>query len=200
MAKVSLTKGELKNQRDALKRFTRYLPTLQLKKQQLQLEVRRARHRLEEARQEAEALNDEALEWVGLVGDEAVDELRELVSVRECRIGWRNIAGIEVPYLEEVTVDTQEYDPFAAPMWYPEAIELVRDLLEKSLRYELAQVQLERIERELRTTTQRVNLFEKVKIPETRENIRQIQIYLGDQQANAVARGKIAKSKAQARQ
>ena len=85
-------------------------------------------------------------------------------------------------------------------MWYPEAIELVRDLLEKSLRYELAQVQLERIERELRTTTQRVNLFEKVKIPETRENIRQIQIYLGDQQANAVARGKIAKSKAQARQ
>jgi V/A-type H+-transporting ATPase subunit D len=48
---------------------------------------------------------------------------------------------------------------------------------------------------ELRVTIQRINLFEKVKIPECRENIRRIQIYLGDQQANAVARGKIAKSK-----
>ena len=43
MAKIKLTKNELKVQRDALKRFERYLPTLQLKKQQLQLEVRQAR-------------------------------------------------------------------------------------------------------------------------------------------------------------
>ena len=37
MAKIKLTKNELKAQRDALKRFQRYLPTLQLKKQQLML-------------------------------------------------------------------------------------------------------------------------------------------------------------------
>jgi len=47
---------------------------------------------------------------------------------------------------------------------------------------------------ELRITTQRVNLFEKVKIPETRENIRSIRIYLGDEQTAAVVRGKIAKA------
>ena len=38
--KIKHTKNELKAQRDALRRFERYLPTLQLKKQQLQLEVR----------------------------------------------------------------------------------------------------------------------------------------------------------------
>ena len=51
------------------------------------------------------------------------------------------------------------------------------------------------LEKELRTTTQRVNLFEKVKIPEAKENIRKIGIYLQDQQTSAVVRGKIAKKK-----
>ena len=46
---------------------------------------------------------------------------------------------------------------------------------------------------ELRTTTQRVNLFEKVKIPETKANIKKITVYLGDQQVAAVVRGKISK-------
>ena len=35
MAKIKLTKTELKAQTDALKRFQRFLPMLQLKKQQL---------------------------------------------------------------------------------------------------------------------------------------------------------------------
>ena len=199
MAKISLTKGELKTQRDALKRFTRYLPTLQLKKQQLQLEVRRARERLAEARSEADAVRADAEAWAGLIDEESAHHLGSLVSVRECRIEWRNIAGIEVPYLDDVSLDVQEYDPFDRPLWYPEAIALIRDMLEKELRRLLLEEQVRRIEDELRTTTQRVNLFEKVKIPETRENIRVIQIYLGDQQANAVARAKIAKGKAQAR-
>ena len=33
---IKLTKNELKKQKDNLKQFQRYLPTLQLKKQQLQ--------------------------------------------------------------------------------------------------------------------------------------------------------------------
>jgi V/A-type H+-transporting ATPase subunit D len=55
--------------------------------------------------------------------------------------------------------------------------------------------QVERLERELSATVQRVNLFEKIKIPEANENIRIIQIFLGDQQTAAVVRGKISKKK-----
>ena len=40
MAKIKLTKNELKVQKDALKMYQRYLPTLTLKKQQLQSEIR----------------------------------------------------------------------------------------------------------------------------------------------------------------
>ncbi len=41
MAKVKLTKNELKKQRESLKRFMRYLPTLELKKQQLVAEIKK---------------------------------------------------------------------------------------------------------------------------------------------------------------
>ena len=56
--------------------------------------------------------------------------------------------------------------------------------------------QRRRIAEELRTTSQRVNLFEKVKIPACMENIRVIKIAIGDEQTAAVTRGKIAKSRA----
>jgi len=55
--------------------------------------------------------------------------------------------------------------------------------------------QVRLLEAELRSTTQRVNLFEKVKIPETEENIKKISIYMADQQVNAVVRSKISKRK-----
>ena len=47
----------------------------------------------------------------------------------------------------------------------------------------------------IRITNQIVNLFEKIKIPQAKENIRVIQIYLGELQTAEVVRGKIAKGK-----
>jgi V/A-type H+-transporting ATPase subunit D len=65
------------------------------------------------------------------------------------------------------------------------------------LREEIATLEKGRVilARELRITTQRVNLFEKVKIPEAEEAIRRIKIFIGDQMTNAVGRSKIAKKK-----
>ena len=51
---VKLTKNELKVQKDRLKQFQRYLPTLQLKKQQLQSVVMQVTAQLEKV--EAERL------------------------------------------------------------------------------------------------------------------------------------------------
>jgi len=73
------------------------------------------------------------------------------------------------------------------------------DRLKKALLLDLERrvlaEQVLRLAAELRITAQRVNLFEKVKIPETQESIRRIRIYLGDQQTAQVVRGKIAKRK-----
>ena len=81
------------------------------------------------------------------------------------------------------------------PLWVDRAIEEIKKILALNSEISILNEQANLLSEELRITTQRVNLFEKVKIPESRENIRVIQIFLGDQQTAAVVRGKISKNK-----
>ena len=71
----------------------------------------------------------------------------------------------------------------------------MKEVIALDMEIKVLNEQIAVLSRELRTATQRVNLFEKVKIPETREIIKKISIYLGDQQTSEVVRGKIAKKK-----
>ena len=63
MGKVKNTKTELKAQRDSLKRYRRYLPTLQLKKQQLQMEIRQVDQRV--AEKKADRLMKQGIRLLG---------------------------------------------------------------------------------------------------------------------------------------
>ena len=199
MAKIRLTKSELKRQRENLKRFERFLPTLQLKKQQLQLEARRVRAHLSEIETEQENVRARASRWLGLLNESAAVELEQILQVDGLRVGTRNIAGLDTPVFEDLHFKQVPYDLFTTPLWYDAAMSDIRKLVELSLRLKIMREQAKLIEDELRTTTQRVNLFEKLMIPEARENIRRIQITLGDQQTSAVGRAKMAKRKAEAR-
>ena len=73
MAKIKLTKGNLKRQRDALRQYERYLPTLQLKKQQLQREILSQRGILEERQRKEESRRKDILLWSGLLKTAGVD-------------------------------------------------------------------------------------------------------------------------------
>ena len=70
MAKIKLTKNEQKAQKDALKMYQRYLPTLTLKKQQLQSEIRIIDAKAKEVRKARVHLEEEFKVWIGVVGDE----------------------------------------------------------------------------------------------------------------------------------
>jgi V/A-type H+-transporting ATPase subunit D len=193
MAKVRLTKNELKSQKDALKRFLRYLPTLILKKQQLQMEIRRVENGIRDRRRRIEELLSDFRRWVAVLGEEV--GLEELVGDLRLVLGAGNIAGIDIPLFRELAIAGRAYDIFEKPLWVDRALAEIRALLRIEAEILVLEEQRARLAEELRVTSQRVNLFEKVKIPETRENIRRIQIYLGDQQTAAVVRGKIAKNK-----
>ena len=198
MAKVKMTKTELKAQRDSLKQFTRFLPTLQLKKQQLQMEMRASQARLRENEEKEAVLRKRLSSWLALFGDDIVtDKLKTLINLERINAGETNIAGVTVPTFQGVLLDVGEYDLFEEDSWIDDAIEAVRAIIELNAEHEIIQEQYNLLANELRSTTQRVNLFEKVKIPECKENIRRIQIYLGDMDTAAVARAKIAKSKSQ---
>lgn len=198
MSKIKHTKNELKAQRDALRRFERYLPTLQLKKQQLQIEIRQVENRLEERRGEIARVMEEAGRWIRLLA-EPVD-LRHYLRVTEIRVGAGNIAGVPLPLFQGVSFERVEPDLHATPAWLDDALELVEKLVLLRAEAGLLAEQHRRLSDELRTTSQRVNLFEKVKIPESEHNIRVIRIFLGDAQTAEVARAKLAKGKSMARE
>jgi len=194
MPKIKLSKGELKRQRDALKQYERYLPTLQLKKQQLQLEILTQYSLLAARKHFLETRSKAALTWAGLL-IESPKELKQWVAPKQTVTSLKNVAGVDVPVFERAEFAGAEYDLFDTPLWVDQAIEHLKELI--SLRQELNVIEkgIVVLRQELRVTTQRVNLFEKVKIPEAQEAIRIIKIYIGDQMANAVGRSKIAKRK-----
>ena len=194
MAKIKLTKTELKAQNDALKRFQRFLPMLQLKKQQLQGEIAGIVAKAERTRAKEAAVRGELDRWVGLFAtDEAL--VAGMVKVKEVRTGEANIAGVAIPTFEAIETEVREIDAWATPAWIDNAVETTSQILSLQCERAIYEEQRRLVSAELELTSQRVNLFEKVKIPECKEAIRVIKIALGDEQTAAVTRGKIAKSR-----
>lgn len=198
MAKIKLTKNELKIQKDALKMYRRYLPTLTLKKQQLQAEIRAIEANAAAVRKEREALEKGFASWIAVFSE--TDAFPDgIITVSNIRKGYGNIAGVTIPIYEGADFSRGDYDLYETPLWVDIAANHMEKAMSLDLEAEVLDEQVRLLEQELRATTQRVNLFEKVKIPETEENIKKISIYMADQQVNAVVRSKISKRKIAAR-
>ncbi len=198
MAKIKLTKNELKVQKDALKMYRRYLPTLTLKKQQLQAEIRTIEAKARTVKKEKEALEKGFNSWIAVFSEK--DAFPDgIITVSNIRKGYGNIAGVEIPTFEGADFARGDYDLYETPLWVDIASSHMEKAMLLDLEAEVLYEQVRLLEAELLATSQRVNLFEKVKIPETQENIRKITIYLADQQVSAVVRSKISKRKIAAR-
>ena len=196
---IKLTKNELKKQKDNLKQFQRYLPTLQLKKQQLQSVIMMIRAELEQKEAERIQMIGDLDDWIAVFAENEIfddaKKLDQLVQPDRVIVKDENIAGVTIPAFEELTFKDINYDVEEYPLWVDTAVFKLREIARLDAIVSTLRKQTELLEKELRTTSQRVNLFEKVKIPEAKENIRVIQVYLGDQQTAAVVRGKISKKK-----
>ena len=194
MAKIKLTKNELKVQKDALKMYQRYLPTLTLKKQQLQAEIRTIEAKAIAVRKEKRDLEKDFNSWIAVFSEKEVFA-DGIITVSNIRKGSGNIAGVAIPTFEGADFSRGDYDLYETPLWVDIAANHMEKAMALDLEAEVLEEQVRLLQRELRVTTQRVNLFEKVKIPETEENIKKISIYMADQQVSAVVRSKISKRK-----
>lgn len=192
---VNLTKNELKKQKDNLKRFQRYLPTLKLKQQQLQTMLQRVQMQIQALRDDYNTFFRSIQSWIAVFGDEYARNINSLIEHAEIITATHNIAGVDVPVFEDFKVSLVEYSVVDTPYWVDAGLDALISVLKILSEIKILAEQYALLEQELRITIQRVNLFEKVKIPETKHNIRAIQIYLGDQQTASVVRGKITKSR-----
>lgn len=193
MGKLRLTKNELKKQREDLKRFNRYLPMLQLKKKQLQLEIIKTHQAIKAISSQIQGLKDQVIQWVDVFAEEFPFD--KVWGIKTIKLEEGNIAGIDIPIFRGVEFKEEPFDLLLAPLWVDKALEVMRGMMTFKAEVAVLLRQQEILREELRIANQRVNLFEKVKIPEGRENIRVIHIHLGEVQTAEMVRGKIAKAK-----
>lgn len=193
--KVKLTRPELKRYRDALARYERFLPMLKLKQQQLQLTLRDVAQRCRAATQACQEMTATIGRYRSVLGDRAGLDLEASAQPQEVRTSTLNIAGVELPVFEEVVFPPLRYSLFGTPPWVDQTLLDLRELRRREAVLEVLREEERLLQHELARIIQRVNLFEKIMVPQARDAIRRIRIKLGDEMTSAVGRGKIAKAK-----
>jgi V/A-type H+-transporting ATPase subunit D len=197
MAGLPLNKSSLKQERSRLSTYNRFLPSLDLKRRQLMLELRRAEHEHEELRAEIDELERSADDMLALLGSVDI-RLDGLARVTGVHLEDDNVVGVRLPRLSSIDVEIASYSTLAKPFWFDALVDALRSALELRARHGVAGRRVRLLQQAVRKVTQRVNLFEKVLIPEAKSNIKRVQIHLSDAERAAVVRSKITKAKRQA--
>lgn len=195
MAELKLTKTELRTQQIRLGQLQKYLPTLQLKKALLQIEVQHAHAEIDQLEQQLRFVSDKVEHYSALFSTPETRDLVQAVTVSKVEKKYDNIAGIEIPLMERILFEEASYALFDTPAWLDSAVEGVKELITVQEKRRIAEEKKRLLEKELREVSIRVNLFEKIMIPRAQDNIKKIRIFLGDQQLAAVAQAKVSKRK-----
>ena len=194
MAKLKLSKSALAQERNQLKLYERTLPSLDLKRRQLSVELNRAKQALEQARQAVEELESNIGEQLPMLANTDI-ELQGLVNMTDFELAQENVVGVRLPLLQRIHCTVADYSLLAKPAWVDVLVERLKDAAELRTQVLVAAERVRILEYQEKRVTQRVNLFDKILIPTAKRNIQRIQIFLGDAERAAVVRSKIAKAK-----
>src|SRR6056297_1840644 len=194
---IALNKTSLKQQRDQAKTYRQFLPSLELKRQQLLAALNAAIAQHQALLDEQKKLNLQLEPLYALLGSSTIDHRKILSLVRVCnvRIEDENVVGLQLPVIREFGCSVEEYSKLVMPFWADSLVDALKQSAQLQVRLQVAQRRVDRLDEAVLKITQRVNLFEKVLIPRTEQNIRKIQIFLSDQERAAVVRSKLAKGK-----
>lgn len=195
MTAVKLTKNELRNQQTRLSQFQKYLPTLQLKKAMLQFEVSLAQMELSRLMNEMNLIRHQVDDFSSFLLEKVKVDLISYADVLHVKKQYENIAGVEIPIFDSIVFREADYSLFDTPAWTDVATEILREFATVREKVNIAEEKKRALEKELRSVSIRVNLFEKILIPRSEANIKKIRIFLSDQQLAAVAQAKVAKKK-----
>jgi V/A-type H+-transporting ATPase subunit D len=121
--------------------------------------------------------------------------LMNYADVLHVKKQYENIAGVEIPLFDSIVFREADYALFDTPVWTDQATEILREFATAREKISIAEEKKRALEKELRSVSIRVNLFEKILIPRSQANIKKIRIFLSDQQLSLVAQAKVAKKK-----
>lgn len=199
MAEVKLTKNELRSQQVRLTQLEKYLPTLQLKKAMLQSEVNEVRVEILSLEEAFEEVRLTVTQSGALLNERVGLDLRKAAKVARVEKEYENIAGVDIPVFQGISFESFDYPLFSTPPWLDRVVEELREMAIARVKVLIAREKKEALEKELREVSIRVNLFEKNLIPKSKQNIKRIRVFLGDQELAAVGQAKVAKAKIEER-
>lgn len=194
MARLQLNKSSLAREAAKLRTYERFLPALDLKRQQLMAERAKAKRTLAEIEMRAAEITVRVGRDLPMLANDGI-ALDGLVSLKGYELGSENVVGVTLPTLERVDITVRPYSALAKPHWVDDVATALRESVEVCVEALVARRRVAELDEAVRTITQRLNLFDKVLIPTTRANIKKIRIYLNDEAMSAVVRSKIAKNK-----
>lgn len=190
--RIRLNKVSLREQKQKMAMYERFLPALEARKQQLIMQLTVIRTNIRDQRELMETMVEEIRSWASLYWDmERV--LRFYIVIREIRCASKNIAGLKIREFKEVLFDDPGYSLFRTPYSFDAVLKRTREAISLRERIKILQEQEQVLLEGFRKTSQRINLYEKMLIPQCREAVRRISVYLQDQQAAAVGVAKVAK-------
>ncbi len=169
------------------------LPTLKSKEAALRLEIKKIKDKAltyeTQLKQRLDEVKNLARLWV---------EFEEgLVKLKTATYRTRVIAGVKIPLLDTLEFKLAEISQYHKPDWFLDGIHILEDLTRLRLLHQVAARATEILEYARKKTTQKVNLYEKVQIPEYQEAIRKIKRFLEDEENLAKASQKILKKRSQ---
>ena len=196
MAKLKLSKHALHEQQEQLKLYQRLLPSLDLKRRQLTLEVQKAKEDYAAAQAAVDALETQIGEELPMLADKEF-RLGGLVHFKSYKVSEQNVVGVKLPFLDSIDCVVADYSRLSTPPWVDTLVQRLKDAAEQRMRAEISGERLRILSGAVRHITQRVNLFDKILIPTAKQNIQKIRIFLGDAERASVITSKLAKKKQQ---
>ncbi|WP_047450594.1 V-type ATP synthase subunit D [Alistipes sp. ZOR0009] len=189
--KYQINKTALNELNKQLRVRMRALPTIKNKESALRLEVKKAKTMADEVEERQKELMHRMQYMHGLWAEFEPG----LVAVTDVKVTLSKIAGVKIPVLKEVIFEVQDFDLFSSPFWYADGIQILKELSTLGIEREFYLQKMRLLDRARKKTTQKVNLYEKVQIPDYENAIRKIKRFLEDEENLSKSAQKIVKKR-----
>lgn len=152
------------------------LPTLKSKEAALRTTVKKEKYSLADLDAEYNKLIEKLDNSIALWGEFPLS----LFVLNHVEVDVKKIAGIKTPELNQIDYKIEQFSRFNNPAWLSEGIHILKGVTELLTKIEIERKKIEILEYARKKTTQKVNLYEKVQIPQYSEAILKIKRYLED--------------------
>ena len=166
------------------------LPILKNKETALRLEVVQLSKELENLNEQNKELAARLENYKGFWA-----EFPEIIVVDKIERYNKKVVGVKIPEIKAIKFKLADVSWWNLPAWIPGGIAILKEAIRLKLRTDILLEQIKVLENARKKTTQKVNLYEKVQIPEYEDAIMKIKRFLEDKENISKAAQKIVKNR-----